>query len=241
MPVITCSQRTAKASQSQMMANSYMRLLPADSAMLAEIGLLANLAESPSSFSRQPENARVPLRCPTLPTCAPSCGSSSSARCRPPRATSASRRRSPARASASSSAISACGSSTARPAACSRPSTARSSTGGACKILDTIERGRGRGHRPDPEPARLAPRRRAARDRQAADRAADSVLQGRVPGDRRPAAALGPQARHDGGGPRPGLRARHARGFEPARPPDRRLPPRARAPRRPTSPAVRGR
>ena len=99
--------------------------------------------------------------------------------------------------------------------------------GGACKILDTI--GEAEAAVTDlTEPARLAPRRRAPRDRQAPDRAADSVLQGRVPGDRRPPPALGPQARHDGGGPRPRLPPRHARGLEPARPPDRRLPPRAR-------------
>ena len=76
--------------------------------------------------------------CPTWPTSGPSFASTSSAPCRPPGAISASPPPSPPPASPISSATSACASSTAPPAACSRPSRARSSTRARGKILDTI-------------------------------------------------------------------------------------------------------
>ena len=100
-------------------------------------------------------------------------------------------------------------------------------------------RGRGRRRRRLAEPARLAARRRPPRPRQAPDRAAHPRLQGPLPRDRRPPAPLRPPARHHRRGPRPRLRPRRARGFEPPRPPDRRLPRASSAPPPPTSPAAR--
>ena len=85
--------------------------------------------------------------------------------------------------------------------------------------------GRGRGRRRLAEPARLAARRGAARDRQAADRAARPGVQGPLPRDRRPPAPLGPPGRPHRRRPRHGLRPRRPRGLEPPGPPDRRLPP----------------
>ena len=58
MPVITCSQRTAKASQSQKMANSYMRVLPLPIApSVAEIRLPRQMPQITEQFQHLPENA----------------------------------------------------------------------------------------------------------------------------------------------------------------------------------------
>ena len=83
--------------------------------------------------------------------------------------------------------------------------------------------------------ARHHARHRTARDRQAADRAADPAFKDLYPEIDVRAAAVRPQCRHHREGPRHRLRPRRAGGFEPAGPADHRLPAACSAPRRPIS------
>ena len=218
-----------------MMANSYMLALPDDPGSLSEIAFPANAANQPSSFSlclkmlgcrrdvirRQSAHLRQGLRARL----------DVGRRARP--AHLGGRRQRPDRRARAPSRRASVQPHDAEPPA---DRARRPLLQGRLQHPRDDRGGRGRGRRRHRQAARLDPRRSTPRHRQAPDRAAHSGVQGRVSRDRRPPAPLRPQARHHRRGPRHGLPARDARGFEPPRPPDRRLPPgarrRARLPRR---------
>ena len=222
--MITCSQRTAKASQSQMMANSYMACPSrADRAQRGRKPLPRKCCKCASSFANclkmlgaapcpTSNNLRTFVRVYEL-------GSMSAA----------------GRDQRVSAAVAS-----ARIAELERHlgvrlfnRTTRSLQPteqggifykGALKILETIEEAEAAVADVSQEPARLDPRRRAARHRQAADRAADPRLQGPLSRDRRPAAPLGPPLDITAEGLDMVFVLGALEDFEPARPPDRRLP-----------------
>ena len=181
MPVITCSQRTAKASQSQMMAYSYMPAAPLslDRASSGRKRVARKCLQIAEHFQDSPENASVAAHV---------------LRRQPQDVRPGLRARLDVGGGARPADVGG-GRLSARIAElerhlgvrlfnrttrsrCSRPSRAAIFYKGALQDPRDDRRGRGGGRRRVAEAAGLAPRRGAARHRQAADRAADPGLQG---------------------------------------------------------------